>query len=288
MQLRSIALTAALTLLASSQTGYAEVARERPRAAVKLTKKRAARAAELRQRGLEHYLSREYQLASAALMEAYRIDKRPETLFGWAEAVRANGDCELASRIYGRLLAKTSDSKLTAQAEVGLSACADQAAITETAADDVVVIDGEPEDGEEDADASEASEPVPEAGAPAAAAAMTSPEASVAAASDVSHTASYILLGTGGVLGLGGLVTYATASTGSSRPNATHADITSARSRGDWYRLIGASVAATGVTVALIGLVVYRSENRTAADRRLSVAPFVAGAGAGIAFSGQF
>jgi hypothetical protein len=279
MRVRSLGIAVALAaVLATTHAGHAEVARDRRPT---LTRKQAVRAAKLRERGLEHYLRREYQLASDELMEAYRLDKRPETLLGWAEAVRASGDCELASRIYGRLLDKTSDSKLTEQAEAGLAACVGQAGsaepLTDTESELVAVLDDDVEPGAEAAPPMAAPAPAPAPSTAAAAPAARAP----------SHTASYILLGSGGLLTVGGLLTYATASDGSDLPNATHAQVTSARSRGDWHRLIGASVAVTGATVALVGILRYRSENR-AADRGVAVAPYVGSSGAGIALGGHF
>lgn len=255
-------------VLAPARPGSAEVSPDRPR----VSSRQASRAAELRQRGLEHYLRRDYERASEELMEAYRIDRRPETLLGWGEAVRANGDCVLASRIYERLLVKTSDSKLIEQAEAGIAACADQVRSDASASEDSVSV----------LDDVEASTPAePPAPAPAAVPPAPAPRAT--------HATSYLLLGGGSLVALGGLVTYATAADGSARPNATHAEITSARSRGDWYRLIGASITVAGATTALVGIFRYRSESRaSASDRRVAVAPYLVPSGGGLALGGRF
>jgi len=278
------ALAAAATLLAATGTGRAEGDKDRRPV---LTKRQSARAAALRQRGLEHFLAREYQLASDDLMEAYRLDKRPETLFGWAEAVRAAGDCELASRIYRRLFEKTTDIKLTRQAEVGLAVCEGQtsasggaealasiAPVTSGAASDLgiqgAIGGGTPID--DHVELTDDAEPAP---------AKPAPE-------PTPHTTSYILLGSGGLLMLGGLVTYLTAGDGTGIPNATHAQTTSDRSTGDWHRLIGASIAVVGTGVALYGLLRYRTENHAASDHRLAVVPYFASSGGGVALSGKF
>jgi len=190
------ALAAAATLLAATGTGRAEGDKDRRPV---LTKRQSARAAALRQRGLEHFLAREYQLASDDLMEAYRLDKRPETLFGWAEAVRAAGDCELASRIYRRLFEKTTDIKLTRQAEVGLAVCEGQtsasggaealasiAPVTSGGASDLgiqgAIGGGTPID--DHVELTDDAEPAP---------AKPAPE-------PTPHTTSYILLGSGGLI----------------------------------------------------------------------------------------
>jgi hypothetical protein len=234
---------------------------------------RAARAQALRQRGLEHFVHRDYQRAADELMEAYRIDKREDTLFSWAEAVRATGDCPLASRIYQRLLARTTDLTLVRQAEYGIASCEGSDPATGAA----VEID----------DAAAA--PTESAAAPPRVAAISDPPiaADVPSGPAIDHTTSYIVIGSGALTGLIGLALYATATDGTGIPNATHATITAARSSGDWQRLIGASIGVIGGGVTLYGVLRYRRD----APRRdpvLAVGPYVTLSGIGLAVSGRY
>jgi hypothetical protein len=248
-----------------------------PRAAAGLHRPaRAARAALLRQRGLEHFVNREYQLAADDLMEAYRIDKRAATLFAWAEAVRGAGDCELATRIYQHLLGKTAVVKLTRQAESGIAAC--EAAAPTAASAPVAappVIDPAIEPGAAADEVPTAAEPPEPVRVPAA-----SPD-------DNPHLTSYLVMGGGGFTAVIGLAVFASGGDAGTGPNATHADATSARSSADWRKLIGASIAVIGGAVTLVGVVRYRSEPSRADSPALSIAPYFGGGGGGLVVSGR-
>jgi hypothetical protein len=248
-----------------------------------LPRRKSARAAALRQRGLEHFVNREFQLAADDLMAAYRIDKRQETLFGWAEAVRATGDCALATRIYQRLLDKTTELKLSRQAELGIAACANaidvanaNPPIEPVAADTLALATASEPDTvevEEAHDEAPAAKP-----APAPAPPPREPD----------HTASYLLIGGGAIAMLAGLVAYTGARDGTGDPNASHADKTSARSSGDWQRLIGASVAAAGGGVTVLGILRYRRDASRAREPVLALGPYVSTTGGGVVVSGGF
>jgi len=285
------ALTLALTLTLVL-CGVARVGTASPGPAVAASARHSPRAARLLQRGLEHFVNREYQLAADDLMEAYRIDKRSATLLAWAEAVRATGDCELAKRIYGRLLEKTSELKQARQAELGIAACEAESAppptgtpgakpATELAFGDVVATSPRPAARPRAAEELEielAADDPAHAEDPAPVRPPSDPENP--------HATSYILMGSGGGAVLLGLAIYASA--GNAPLNASHAVVTSTRSDGDWRRLIGASAAVVGGGVALVGIVRYRSENRRARDPALTLAPYIGAAGVGIAVSGGF
>lgn len=251
---------------------------------------RAARALALRQRGLEHFVHRNYQLAADELMEAYRLDKREDTLFSWAEAVRATGDCPLASRIYQRLLARTSDLTLVRQAEYGIATC--------EGADPVDVATGTAVEVEvEDAAAGPAAPPPASTPGPARVAVVGDPsigaDASSRAGPDtapgaaIDHTTSYIVIGGGALAALTGLALYTTASDGTGIPNATHATLTSARSSGDWQRLIGASIGVLGSGVTVYGVLRYRRD-APRRDPALAIGPYVSPTGFGFAVSGRY
>ena len=79
---------------------------------VRRERDRDTRAERMRNRGATHFANAEYRLAGQQFMGAYRLDGRDETLFQWAEAVRATDDCELAVRLYERLGARTSTRSL--------------------------------------------------------------------------------------------------------------------------------------------------------------------------------
>jgi len=238
-----------------------------------------ARAALLRQRGLEHFVNREYQLAADDLMEAYRLDKRAATLFAWAESVRGAGDCELATRIYQRLLDRTAALKLTRQAELGIAAC--EAAAKEPAANPVTAT--------APSAATVAIDPAIESIAAADAAADESadaPRAPPAASPEDPHLTSYLVIGGGAAAAVTGLAIYASGGA-TTAPDATHAEVTSARSSGDWRRLIGASLAVIGGGVTVVGVLRYRSERSRGSGPSLSIAPYIAGGGGGLVLSGS-
>jgi len=207
------------------------------------------RAAALREAGLERYLARDFELAAADLMEAYRLDGRETTLFDWAEAVRATGDLDLAVRLYQRLRARTTDPALTDKATRGLAAC---------------------------------SPPPPALPAPMRARAPLAPPPRPAPSP--SHAGSYALIGAGLVTGLVGLGTYVSGDRGAP-PGSTHDVVTAARSDGDWRRVIGASVAAGGAVIALVGVLRYRHDERR---ERLAITPIGGADRIGVAMSGAF
>jgi hypothetical protein len=260
----------------------------------------ARQAAALRQRGLEHFVAREYQAAADDLMEAYRLDSREPTLLGWGEAVRALGDCELATRIYRHLLDNTGDLKLARQAEAGMDSCETQPADpsglsaflstrrSSAAADGVLTIEPVPEHDEDAAAGGDAQpgdadlEPV----APAAPSGAATAVVAQRAAASNPHTTSYILMGAGGFAAVGGLATYLSAGGAVTDPDANHGEVTAARSEADWRRLISASVAVVGATVAVVGVLQYRREQRRA--RGVAVAPYATASSAGVAVSGGF
>jgi len=290
---RSTALALALALVTGGVSRADDAA---PVRRPTVTRRQAARAAKLRQRGLEHFVDRDYQLAADELMEAYRLDKREATLFGWAEAVRATGDCELATRIYKLLLDKTATPKLAEGAELGVAACEAQRQaeppISGLRASNASVIPAlgpapaelVPEPAAPTTGADPAAEPSPAAdevqladAGPAAGAPPTRPV----------HMTSYLLIGGGAFATLAGLATYATASTATD-PNASHAAVTAARSDADWHRLIGASLGVAGASIVLVGVLRYRSESRTARTPAVVITPYVGAAGAGVALGGSF
>ncbi|MCE9572643.1 MAG: hypothetical protein K8W52_05760 [Deltaproteobacteria bacterium] len=207
------------------------------------------RAAALREAGLERYLARDFELAAADLMEAYRLDGRETTLFDWAEAVRATGDLDLAVRLYRRLLARTTDPALADKATRGLAACTP-----------------------------------PPPPPPMLARVPLAPPPRRPAPSP-SHAGSYALIGTGVIAGLVGLGTYVSGDSGAP-PGSTHDVVTAARSDGDWRRVIGASVAAGGAVIALVGVLRYRHDGRR--ERAIAIAPFGGADRVGVAMSGAF
>ncbi len=249
---RALAIATIVALVgaspAAADRGRRRHARARPPAPVAAPPTDEARAAALREAGLERYLVGDFELAAADLMEAYRLDTRETTLFDWAEAVRATRDLDLAVRLYQRLLARTSDPTLAARARRGLAACAPP----------VVGI------------------------APA----VAPPRPIVRAAPPrVDHFGSYALVGAGALGALVGLGVYAS---GADRapPGATHDVVTRARSDGDWRRVIGAAVATGGVVVGAIGLVRYRGDRRR--ERALALTPFASASRVGVALTGRF
>lgn len=233
---------------------------------------RAARAELLRRRGLEHFVHRDYQLAADELMEAYRLDKRADTLFSWAEAVRATGDCPLATRIYQRLLDKTSDLELVRQAEFGITSCERAANPTPPAAGPEI---------EQVIQASDTGAPDP----PAPPAVPTVDHTT--AVPTVDHTTSYLVIAGGAITAVAGLVVYSSAADGTGIPNATHDQTTAARSSGDWQRLIGASIGAIGCGVAVFGVLRYRRD-APHAEPAIALGPYVSTTGAGIALGGRY
>lgn len=249
---------------------------------------RAARAQALRQRGLEHFVHRNYQLAADELMEAYRLDKREDTLFSWAEAVRATGDCPLAARIYQHLLARTSDLTLVRQAEYGITAC--EGAAPDNASTGAAV-------GLEGAAAAPPGPAPPVAAGPPRIAATSAPSIGADAPSHagrdqapgppIDHTTSYVVIGSGALAALTGLALYTTASDGTGIPNATHAAVTSSRSTGDWQRLIGASIGVIGSGVTVYGVLRYRRDEPRR-DPALALGPYINTTGLGLAVSGRY
>jgi hypothetical protein len=238
---------------------------------------RATRARALRERGLEHFVHREYQAAADELMEAYRLDKRADTLFSWAEAVRATGDCPLATRIYQRLLDKTSDLAIVRQAEYGIATCEGAAPVAAAPGAEVEV---EPTASAARVAAPDVDRSI-EAEQPHGAGAALPP------APGVDHTTSYLVIGGGAVTALTGLAVYAVASDGAGIPSATHAEVTAARSTGDWQRLIGASIGVIGSGVTVYGVLRYLRD----APRRvpaLALGPYVTTTGFGVAMSGRY
>jgi len=237
-------------------------------------RRRAVRAKTLRQRGLEHYLHREYQLAADELMESYRLDKRDETLFGWAEAVRATGDCPLARRIYRRLLDRTSDLSLVRQAEFGLTACEPAGTVGSPPG---TVAEPEPL-----ADPASEADPVVEPDARSHADEPAKPPVVT-----VDHRTSYFLIGGGAAAAFAGLVAYTGAADGTGDPGASHAATTAARSSGDWQRLIGASVGVIGSGIAVFGVLRYRGD-AARGEPAVALAPYVSTTGFGVAIRGRY
>lgn len=241
---------------------------------------RVARAERLRRRGLEHFVRRDYQLAADELMAAYRLDKREDTLFSWAEAVRATGDCPLATRIYQRLLDKTSDLELVRQAEFGITSCERAEAIPGG---------GTTPDPAPAANPTRPAAPeierVIQASEPAAPAPPVTPAAPAAPTLD--HATSYLVIAGGAVTAVAGLAVYSSAADGTGMPGATHDQTTAARSSGDWQRLIGASIGVIGCGVAVFGVVRYRRD-APRAEPAIALGPYVSTTGAGIALGGRY
>lgn len=300
----SIAVFACLVVISTTRVSEAERSERSERRAA--SSERRTRAASLRQRGLDHFVSREFQLAADDLMEAYRIDKREATLFAWAEAVREMGDCDLAKRLYQHLFDTTSDFKMSRRAELGISTCVNSGSSSTSGDIDVsAIVNGSSNSSDADglfkadesfpAGSETAAEPeaapgeAASEGDPAPTDTMT-PSGSIAPATPALNLprTSYFLIGGGTFVALGGLVTYATTDNGTGTANASHGETTSARSKADWRRLISASVAVLGGTVILVGVVQYRRENRRARDRVVAITPYANDSSAGVVVSGGF
>src|SRR5688572_14125271 len=54
--------------------------------------------------GLKHYQAGEYARAARAFSRAYRLEKRPTYLFGWAQSERLRGRCGAAVALFEEFL----------------------------------------------------------------------------------------------------------------------------------------------------------------------------------------
>ncbi|MBT8495098.1 MAG: hypothetical protein KJO07_18780 [Deltaproteobacteria bacterium] len=74
-------------------------------------------------RAIELYSAGKYRQASDAFYRAYKVEKRIEIIFGWAQSKRLSGDCKKAVKLYKKLLRRDLPAADDKAVREGLEAC---------------------------------------------------------------------------------------------------------------------------------------------------------------------
>lgn len=259
---------------------------------------------EHRKRARAMYKAGDYEAAALELSAAYEIEPEPITLFSWAQAERKAGECGEAMRLYRRFLSLEPSAADARAARVGIKRC-------EAAIEAGEAVGAEPEeifDPISDDDESVESEAERRAPTSKVVAARGSDElagdstrargtsGSRITAVDSSSGPAWHQDKTGAVLVGGGVVVFAAGLgiflSGSGLvedldPNATHDEVTGAKTSTQRRRIIGGATGAVGVLAVTLGVLRYRRVHERE-KKQLSIQPYASPDSAGVMLQGRF